>query len=279
MPLRGDNTRRGVAGLGRMLALGCAFAISPLAAAAADASVCAGPILATHEAIGARDGATIRLATGEEVRLAGVIAPDEFDGETESARRATDALDSLVAGRRILLHGRKPEQDRYGRHVAHVTIGGGAPQWAQRAMVGAGLLRVAPGLGSGDCSAILLQQENAARGARAGLWAGDEHRVRSAADTGTLLREAGRFALVEGTVRRIGEAGGRLFLDFGRRYNEDFTVIVPREAQAEFAKAGLDLRSLAERRVRARGVLFAWGGPAMELDEPAALEVIGAGER
>jgi hypothetical protein len=91
---------------------------------------------------------------------------------------------------------------------------------------------------------------------------------------GVLNAAAGRFAVVEGTVTRVGEAGGRLFLDFGRRYMEDFTLVVSRGARPTFEKAGVDLKALKGKKVRARGVLFPWGGPAIELRKPAALELV-----
>jgi hypothetical protein len=89
---------------------------------------------------------------------------------------------------------------------------------------------------------------------------------------------AGRFVMVYGAVGRGGAAGGRLFLDFVRRHREDFTIVIPREAHAAFAAAGVDLGALSGKAVRARGVLFSWGGPAMELRVPWALELIEADE-
>jgi len=49
--------------------------------------------LASYEATGARDGATLRLSDGREVRLAGVIAANDLDGDQGAAVRATAALD------------------------------------------------------------------------------------------------------------------------------------------------------------------------------------------
>ena len=112
---------------------------------------------------------------------------------------------------------------------------------------------------------------------RAGLWRDEAFAVKNASATQSLRDSAGGFAVIEGTVLRVGEAGGRLFLDFGRHYSRDFSLVVSREAQAGFAKAGLDLRGLSGKRVRVRGVLFDRGGPAMELRTPAALEIIGTG--
>jgi endonuclease YncB( thermonuclease family) len=120
-------------------ALGCApaRADSPLAACKE-----AGEPFATVEAAGARDGATIRLADGRELRIAGVIAANDLDGDAEAVRRATAALDALVAGKRLALYGKPDSKDRYGRIVAQVALAE-APRWVAAELVAAGMLRVA----------------------------------------------------------------------------------------------------------------------------------------
>jgi len=182
----------------------------------------------------------------------------------------------MVAGRRVALYGAADHADRYGRLTAQVTIVGPDVLWLQGELVLAGMVHAAPDSGPLDCTAALIGRETVARQRRAGLWREGTLAVRNASAVPLLLAGAGSFAVVEGTVLRIGEAGGRVFIDFGRRYSRDFSIIVPREAQAGFAKAGLDLHGLSGKRIRARGVLFEQGGPAMELMNPAALEVIGA---
>jgi endonuclease YncB( thermonuclease family) len=256
-------------------ALIAAAAFAAPSARAAD-GVCAeaGALFATAEAAGARDGITIRLADGREVRLAGVIAATDLDGDADAVRRATLALDQKIAGRRITLHGRAEDKDRYGRLLAQVGIEDEAESWVQAALVAAGVLRVAPAPGAPACAQALLARERAARAARAGLWALSRFAVESADSIAVLTAATGRYAIVEGTVRRIGESGGRLLLDFGTRYSEDFTVVIPRDARAAFAAAGIDLKALAGKRVRARGVLISWGGPAVEIRLPAALELV-----
>ncbi len=156
-------------------------------------------------------------------------------------------------------------------------LAGAEPLWLQAALVADGILRVAPEAGEPACSAALLPFEHKARVARAGLWAEARFALQNAQDLAALNAAAGRFAVVEGIVTRVGEAGGRLFLDFGRRYMEDFTLVVSREARPAFESAGVDLKALKGKKVRARGVLFPWGGPAIELRKPAALEVVGEG--
>lgn len=234
----------------------------------------AGLAVSSAEVLAARDGMTLRLKEGGEIRLAGIVTPTEHDGGVDAAQRAAAILDRLLAGKRIIVHA-APEPDRYSRLVAQVVADGA---WVQAALLRAGMARVMPADHAADCTAALLDAEQHARKMRAGFWDSELFAIERASAVSDLTAAAGRFMLVEANVRRVGESGGRLYLDFGRRFTEDFTIVIPRAAQPAFAAAGMDLRGLAGKRVRARGVLFFWGGPAMELHNPAALELLGTVE-
>jgi len=274
MRVRGDGLLR--IGPVAMLAGGLALVWAESAVAAENPiSVCkeAAEAFATVEAVGARDGATVRLTDGRELRLAGVLAANELDGDAIAIRRATQALDRLVAGKRLALYGKSENKDRYGRLVAQAALTD-EPRWIAAELVARGELRVAPEAGAPACTESLLVHERTARAARLGLWADARFAVQDANALDVLLAASGRFAVVEGTVRRVGESGRRLFLDFGTRYTRDFTVVVPRTARAAFEAAGVDLKQARGKRVRARGVLYAWDGPALEVYGPAAIEFL-----
>jgi endonuclease YncB( thermonuclease family) len=260
------------------LALFGAVCIYVPAASAQELPGCKGTagLAAKAHAVRARDGATIELADRREVRLAGVVAALELDGDPIAAQSAAAALDALVAGRSITLHAAAETHDRYGRSVAQVAVEGDPARWVQAALVRAGALRVAPGTGQPDCAKVLLGEEREARRASSGLWGDRRFGIQEAADRSALLAASGRFAVVEGTIVRIGEAGGSVFLDFAERYRAAFTIVIPRAAQSAFAEAGIDPRALSGKRVRARGVIYRWGGPALEIQVPAALELVGA---
>jgi endonuclease YncB( thermonuclease family) len=226
------------------------------------------------QASGALDGATIRLADGQTVRLAGVVAASGIDGEHEMAGRARAALDLLIAGKRVVLHGRADRRNRYGHLVAQVAVAGEGGRWVQAGLVAAGMVRVAPEAGEVPCALALLAVERRAEQARLGVWAERRFAVEAADQIEALSAARGRFVLVEGTVNRVGETSSRTYLDFGRRYSQDFSIIVPRAARAAFAAAGIDLRALRGRHVRVRGTIFSSGGPAIEIRHPASLEVI-----
>lgn len=228
------------------------------------------------EAAGVRDGTTILLTDGREVRLAGVVAAGDMDGDAAASADAAHMLNSRVAGKHLVLYSRGPG-DRYGRLVGQVALKSEETHWLQADLVAAGMLRVAPELGEIACAAPLLQLEDQARKTRQGFWKEPLFRVENADHIAAMTAAAGRFAVVEGVIRRVGKTSGHTYLDFGRRYNEDFTIVIPRSARASFAAAGIDLESLRGKHVRVRGVLFSFGGPAIEIRKPASLEILASG--
>jgi endonuclease YncB( thermonuclease family) len=237
----------------------------------------AGAIFENAEAGHASDGATFRLADGREFRLAGFAAVDTIDGDSETSVRSTAALDARVAGKRVALHGRAALNDRYGKLVAQVSVSGDGVSWLQADLVSAGALRVAPETSEIACAMPLLNLEARARENRKGVWEKASFAVEQADRVEALSAAVGRFAIVEGVIRRVGETSSHTYLDFGRRYNEDFTIMIPRSARAGFAAAGVELKTLRGRHVRVRGVLFLSGGPAIEIRKPASLEILAGG--
>ena len=71
------------------------------------------------------------------------------------------------------------------------------------------------------------------------------------------------------------ESGGTIYVNFGRRWTEDFTVTVLRRHERTFGAAGLDLKALAGRQVRVRGFVEERGGPWIEVTRPEQIEVAG----
>jgi endonuclease YncB( thermonuclease family) len=231
-------------------------------------------VLETVLVSNAHDGATLRLADGRELRLAGVVAANALDGDAAAAAQATDALNQIAAGKSLTLYGGEGVRDRYGRLVAQAVLAGNDARWLQADLVAAGWLRVAPEASALPCAYSLLDAENKARAARKGLWREARFAVIAADDLAALNAATGRFAVVEGVVHHIGETASRTYLDFGKRYRKDFTIVIPRAARRGFAAAGIDLKSLRGQRVRVRGVLFSSGGPAIEIRQPASLELL-----
>jgi endonuclease YncB( thermonuclease family) len=209
-----------------------------------------------------RDGRTLLLADGRELRLAAIEAAD--------GSRA--ALQALVAGQPLRLERLEPERDRYGRLVAFAFIGDNQ-QSVQQAMLEHGHARVSARVGDKACADALLSAERAARAARRGLWADPNFAPLSAENLTRLQAERGRFALVEGKVLSVRESGATIYVNFGRRWTRDFTVIILRRLSRAFTAAGIEPKKLEGRRIRVRGWLEQRGGPIITAEAPEQIEL------
>jgi hypothetical protein len=89
------------------------------------------------------------------------------------------------------------------------------------------------------------------------------------------MTELGRFAFVGGKVVSVRESGGMVYLNFGRRWTEDFTVTIPKRNQRAFVAAGVDPKNLAGRRIEVRGWIEERGGPAIEAARAEQIEMVG----
>jgi len=75
----------------------------------------------------------------------------------------------------------------------------------------------------------------------------------------------------------VRESGATIYMNFGRQWSESFAVTISKRNERNFTAAGLDLKSLAGRRVRVRGFVEARGAdgtiPWMEAARPEQIEV------
>jgi hypothetical protein len=132
-----------------------------------------------------------------------------------------------------------------------------------------------PAIGTSCAARTSWVMRSAQERAAGGVWASERHRPVEAGDLKRLQGLVGRFALVEGVVRSIGERRERTYLNFGPDWAADMTVMVPKRTWAMLQERGLSAAALKGRRVRVRGVLDEWQGVAMEIAAPDMLEVLG----
>jgi hypothetical protein len=186
------------------------------------------------------------------------------------------ALEALVSGREIALLRLGADSDRYGRVVALVSVEPAAPEIGlsvQGALLGQGQARVAAGIGDSACATKLLEVERVARTSGLGLWADPYYVIRRAEDPTGVLAVRGRFAVVEGKVLSVRESGATIYVNFGRRWSDDFTVTVQKRSERSFTAAGLELKKLAGQHVRVRGTIEERGGPWIEAARPEQIEI------
>ncbi len=219
--------------------------------------------IGTAKVAAVRDGRTLLLADGRELRLAGIEVGDD----------SRAALQALAAGHAIRLGRIGPERDRYGRLVAFAFVDD-AQQSVQQAMLEQGRARVSGRVGGKACADSLLSAERAARAAGRGLWADPNFAPLSAENLTRLQAQRGRFALVEGKVLSVHESGATIYVNFGRRWTRDFSVTILKRMRRTFTAAGIEPKKLEGHRIRVRGWIEQRGGPIIAAEAPEQIELV-----
>lgn len=224
------------------------------------------------------DGDTVILENGETVRLIGMQAPKLAKGRDgfmawPLAEEARSALEALALDAQILLRYGGAQRDRHGRILAHGFVGADA-LWVQKNMLEKGLARVYSFSDNRACLDDLYRAEAKARAARVGIWSHPYYKVQRAESPQSMLPLEGRFELVEGRVLQAERAGSRIYLNFGRVWREDFTIVIERAAQKLFEKVGADPLSLGDTLIRVRGWMDVNDGPRMMVTHPEQIEVL-----
>ncbi len=177
---------------------------------------------------------------------------------------------------RISLAGSAP--DRWGRLAAriHVLEGTGedgasrelAAMWLAE---GQGIAR--PEAADG-CLPALLAAEGQARAQRRGIWT-DPAFLGQAEATAGLLARVGHYVVIEGQVKSVGERARRTYLNFGKDWREDLTVVAEKPVWDTLRMRGMTARNLTGKIVRVRGLLQSRDGPWILLATADAIEMAG----
>jgi endonuclease YncB( thermonuclease family) len=250
-----------------MTTAGFGLAVLCALATAAVAQECPGAAVAGGVVAQVRDGRTLLLADGREVRLAGIEVPP---AETRAGRAARQTLAALIGGHAVALRS-TAATDRYGRTVAFASA---AARSLQTEMVASGHALAGTRIDDAACARALRQAEHAARDARRGLWADGGFRLQSADNPTDILQGAGGFRLVRGKVLSVRESGATIYVNFGRRWSDDFTVTILKRNRRLFVTAGMEPKTLEGRTVDVRGYVERRGGPLITADRPEQIEIV-----
>ncbi|KZD09101.1 thermonuclease family protein [Oceanibaculum pacificum] len=221
------------------------------------------------------DGDTLMLETGREVRLVGLQAPKLPLGRRNFqpwplAEEAKAALAELALNRRLTLSYGGARQDRHGRLLAHLHRAEDG-LWIQGEMLRRGLARVYSFPDNRALVAEMLALEREARAAERGIWGQPYYRVLDHGEAGQFIDS---FQLVEGRVVAAERRGNRAYLNFDQDWRSDFTVTLDNRALGLFERAGVDPIALSGKKIRIRGWLKSFNGPAIEATHPEQIEVL-----
>jgi endonuclease YncB( thermonuclease family) len=225
------------------------------------------------------DGDTLLLDNGLVVRLVGIQAPHLALGrdglvDWPKADEAKATLADIALNKPVLLRYGGEKQDRYGRALAQIFVVGDSPVWVQQQMLQRGMARVYSFPDNRSCLPELFAAEAAARRETLGIWGDPYYTVRRAGRPAEMAALGGHYELVEGRVLKAEKTGGRVYLNFGRYFKEDFTAVIDAPALRLFAKEKRDPLKLAGALVRVRGWIDLVNGPRMSISHPEQIEVL-----
>ena len=185
------------------------------------------------------DGDTVRLVSGERVRLIGVDTP-ELDGDEPLAVQARGYLKALIADQPLYLQAGERERDRYRRLLAHLFLPDGRNIEALLLQEGYGFpVAIPPNLAWLDCHAAVAADAQAQGKGVWQLYPVKDSRKLTAADAG--------FNRVSGVLQEIDGQGGYWWLQM-----EGLLVLrITREHQPYFDRQ--QLQQLKGRKIIASG--------------------------
>lgn len=243
------------------------------------APICTPPAVA-GQSVAAGPGAdgSLTLSDGGRLVLSGIAVPTRLSPVPGLAEAGGVAAAEVLEGRFIAIG--TAGHDRFGRATGSAAL---LPDHAEEAAQDLATALIAAGAGyavpegPAACISARLAAETEARAARRGIWA-VPGAMAQAGDEAALGLRAGLYAVAEGRISAAGATRDRVFLNFGERWREDFTVIMDRDDFSIIFGDGLDLALLRGTLVRVRGVVREDGGPAIFVTTAGSIERISAAE-
>ena len=214
-------------------------------------------------------GTLLKVQLQDQDALFGLASLVIVDAKNANGAIRTDAT--------LHIYNLTDKPDRYGRRLGQfflVTADNPEPFWYQGALLEAGLALFDGRGGQNDCTRAMLAAEKRGQQSRAGKWFSSALESQSD-DIEELNRLDGYFGIVRGRVISIGDRKRTLYLNFGRNWREDFTVIIPKSGKSAYKGSLSSLKNLAGKTIRVRGLLQQAGGPMIRVMQEAQIETEG----
>jgi Staphylococcal nuclease homologue len=207
----------------------------------------------------------------------GVLSGLEF-AVGDAGKAAQARLSGWLAGRDVFVGALGPGPDRWGRVPMRVYASPSDEPQASLVAVAAAMLeegraRFRPDPSAAPCAKIYREAEAAARPAGRGLWTGEKPFEAGVEATAPLMNRKG-MAIVEGTIRHVGETRSAIYLNFGENPAKSVSAMISRRNLAILQALGIERHELRGRRVRVRGLIETGFGPRLELFAPAQIEIL-----
>ena len=221
------------------------------------------------------DGDTVKLSSGRLLRYIGLDTPEvrvKKNGKFEYAPQpfsleATEYNRKLVEGKSIRVEFDVVKKDKYGRLLGYCFVG---DVFVNAELIKQGYATVytwPPNVKYVDTFVALGKQ---ARVNKKGLWYDFKTIGHSQAHL-----HINKVKAVRGEVVNTHKSKKCVYLNFGKNWRTDFTVVIFNDALTSFAKKGIDpVVFYKNKKVEVVGRIKEYNGPEIIVNSPSQIEVI-----
>ncbi len=212
------------------------------------------------------DGDTI-VVHGERIRYIGIDTPEWDEPFFEEAKRRNE---ELLSGKQIRIEPCREERyDKYGRLLAWVYANG---TLVNTQLLKEGLARalIIPPCGK-EKERLLLDLEREARKKGLGIWSIGKKAI-PPTEAG---RYIGEYKAVRGKVLSTYRSEKVVFLNFGKDYRRDFTVVIFSRDLGRFERRGISPETYYRgKEVIVTGRIEEYNGPEIVVNDPSQIWVV-----
>jgi len=232
------------------------------------------------------DGLTVLLKDKTIVRLASLDIPDfHIWRDAPHSDKALALLqEHLSEDTEIMLYqtvkAKKGRLNRMNHELAHIVTkskkdikkGNTESMWINGLLLAHGIARVMIAPNAPEMVEQMLGLEKQARAQKQGMWSDEsDYKVLTPETAG---EANGEFAIIEGRVEKTASVRNNVYLNFGKDWKTDFTIMISPTMRKKLAREGIHPLGLGGKTVRVRGWLREYNGPLIELDVSEHLEII-----
>lgn len=220
------------------------------------------------------DGQTFIVNNTTTIHLPALYIPRENDlSQGEYGARAKNHLESMINEKFVRIYQVRNNEraltNAIGHQEGYVTLEDGT--LLQQALIEKGFAFAYPTQSHFVIADVLYSAENKAREEKIGFWGDDEWSILTADNTNDIEN---RFAIIEGTVKKVASRNNVIYLNFGDDWKSDFTVSMASDLRRDFSKMGLNVMQMAGQKIRARGWVRYYKGTFMEIFHPSQIEFL-----
>ncbi|MEM7618594.1 MAG: thermonuclease family protein [Pseudomonadota bacterium] len=220
------------------------------------------------------DPLTIILKDETVIRLASIDIPNDKNSDWNI--QALAYLNEMLPERTevMLYQTRNAKSGRVNRmnhQLAHLIIKD-KNIWVQGSLLNEGFARIYTAPNQDELLDDMRAAENKAIDEQKNIWGkATPFAIKTPENLDDLI---GEFVVVEGTVQKVANIKNNAYLNFGKDWKTDFTVMLTSDNRRELSKNGLNAQMLAHKPVRIRGWLREYNGPLIELEDISHLQIL-----